>query len=200
MIFKASVLKVRDSIVSLCQSVVHRGELQEIASCTCHYFTHTFIMCACIVKVITVGQKISLRTESNIHPIHRLSNHPLWPEALKKLGIVEVPAKDAYVSTEIISSQVGNISSEIYDEVAVSFKSGTRHRNFNDECKKLLFLMENSHENFQFGMASLIQAHRILKTGGDQKNVSVLIQPPTPKMGRRKQVLSQEDLKNKSSM
>ena len=55
-------------------------------------------------------------------------------------------------------------------------------------------------KKFQFGMASLIQAHRILKTGGDQNNLSVLIQPPTPKMGKRKQVLSQEELKYKSSM
>ena len=49
-------------------------------------------------------------------------------------------------------------------------------------------------------MTSLIQAQRILKTGGHQNNLSVLIQPPTPKMGKQKQVLSQEDLKNKFSM
>lgn len=72
-----------DFIVNLDTKIVHRGQVFVIPTCTCGYWCSSFRLCIHIVKALTVDGR-QIWEVKNIHPIHLLQLHPLWPEALRK--------------------------------------------------------------------------------------------------------------------
>ena len=69
------------STVNLDTKIVHRGHVYIIPTCTCGYWCSSFRMCKCIIKALRADKR-DVWIVTNIHPIHLVQFHPMWPEAL----------------------------------------------------------------------------------------------------------------------
>lgn len=75
--------------VNLSTKVVHLGVIYTIPTCgtdscrPCGWWSSSFRMCRCIAKALAVNKRPVLSVE-NVHPIHLIRLHPMWPTALRK--------------------------------------------------------------------------------------------------------------------
>lgn len=111
----------------------------DIPVCTCSSFKSTLVPCAGICAVFSRISDHLFQTQ-NLHPRWQLANHPLYPDALRKLKLIPVQKShrqaDEGPSSSSISPQAElNIAS--YNSIVYPKKSDVRYSKLNQLFKKI---------------------------------------------------------------
>jgi hypothetical protein len=199
-------VKCRDGtavMVDLDTKIVHRGQVFIIPTCSCGYWCSSFRLCMHIMKALIEDGQGTWKVK-NIHPVHLVQLHPLWPDAIRKckmedyndLQQIKLILSDALVEKiEPTAAAAAACPDEFYEykgkkNVPKSLK--VRAGKIQEAANKLLKVsVELGDENtFKLALAHLNRATKeCMDMNGTTNNAAayneVLPLPPAARVGKK---------------
>lgn len=169
----------------------------------------TWLPCPCIAAVYG-RKKQKFKHVKNLHPYWRLSNHPLWAAAHKKLG-VQPPTKSMNkysISAENISTKFATEHSEIgvdkkvFASIQFPKEESVRVARLREKFNEIAEIAKQSKGQYQHLYSVLLNEHKHLvnmktyTSTNAQSNNTCIILPPLEKKEKKRKL----DVENHSSM